>query len=173
MGIGLFLVLAIIFGPPIIVILVLICQPPQYKTSAEINRRQYPLTWAVVNCNTDKATSLLSRGLHPDSEHSPQTPLRYAVANGNVSMVHLLLSYGADANDHINDEPYLFAAVDTLNVQLAELLLKNGANPNLHDKYGNSALYLIEARLTYSQNTDIEQLAAHKIKELLIEYGAK
>ena len=166
------MVLLIFWGPPLAAFLILICSSPNYKTSFPIDRRKYPLTWAVLNRRTDSVLYLLKNGVHPDSERSPQTPLGHAVASSDIAMAELLLSHGADPNGHFNEEPYLFAAMDALDARLTELLLKSGADPNLTDKNGVSALYLIEARLEYSQDTATDKTSANNIRELLIGYGA-
>lgn len=190
------------FGPITVLLCILISLPPKYR-SKSINKRKYPLTWAVVNKNAERVEYMLTHGKHPDSERSPHTPLEYAAASGNLYMSKLLLDHGADPNcgqeppmasavrhkryemiqlltEHggdinglINDEPYLFAAVDELDPILTELLLKNGADPNRNNRAGCSPLYLIEAGLTYSQYSADEISRANSIKELLLRYGAK
>ncbi|MEC0137484.1 ankyrin repeat domain-containing protein [Paenibacillus macerans] len=141
--------------------------------NAGFGQHEFPSFFAAVELGrTDVAAYLIQHGadlsLRPGDEGGISV-LHYAVSFGNLPLTKLLLegNYGFDVNEADGlGCPLLSRAVSQSDYEMVSYLIGQGAEVNVtYSDFGEE--------LTILQNVDEENPDGLKIKQLLIEHGAK
>ena len=129
-----------------------------------------PLMAAVCADAINIVKLLIAAGADPHrhSGCSGANALQDAAIGGHADIVELLLSHGVTPDDSENAEGMtaLMCAVQALDATSAQLLLTHGANPTARSSKGDTALDLINAKLTELWEP-IKRAKAQKILALL------
>lgn len=141
--------------------------------NAGFGQLEYPSFFvAVEHGRTDIAAYLIQHGadlsLQPGEEGGISI-LQYAVSYGNLPLTKLLLegNYGFDVNEaDALGTPLLSRAVIQSDYEMANYLIEQGAEANV-------TYWDFGEELTILQDVDEEDPNGLKIKQLLIEHGAK
>ncbi|KAJ3102628.1 hypothetical protein HDU96_009575 [Phlyctochytrium bullatum] len=137
-----------------------------------------PLHQASASGLTDLVSRMLAKGADPSAtDNNLWTPLHIACWRGHASVAQLLLERGVDVECNSGDwATPLALAARAGSLECCKVLLKFGADANATDSKGLSVLMRAANPAPEDEegrDEEVDEIAAIRICELLIESGAK